>query len=53
MKVELTAKIDEFPNNSVIDVSNADFIRVIRFNNEWTAVDWDICVFHFHTVIAC
>lgn len=53
MKTLLTAKIDEFSNDSVANVGDTDFIRVIGFDNKRTAVDWNISVFHFYAVITC
>ena len=53
MQTELTAKIDEFSNDSIADVGDTDFIRIIRFDDEWTAVDWNIRVLHFDAVVTC
>lgn len=35
----LTAKVDKFPHNAIVNICNANFGRIVSFDHKWTAVD--------------
>ena len=48
----LTAEVDELADDSVVDIGDANFGRIVGLHHERTAVDRQIGVLDFHAVIA-